>query len=281
MVEEGIHKIPRRYGKQEEIDAMNAELTSLLMNAWEDSTEERTIKNGVGKHWWTGALTIQKKEVGRLLAKARRSRKRKDWKSANMAREGFRSQVKKTEKEAWEKYCTNVASAPEASRINKALTATATGTTELGAIKRPDGQYTACNEEILELLLKEHFPGFARQATQEDKSRAATTTTITAGPSTSSSAMTTTTTTVGQADGTPVTGPDHPEPISTVRAQGTRSDWPLGNQVASLERLEWAINSFKPFKGPGPGRYISKNVAGGAPVYRETLVNMIKSVHSA
>ena len=270
LVEEGIHKIPRRYGKQEEIDAINAELTSLLMNAWEDSTEERTIKNGVGKHWWTGALTMQKKEVGRLLEKARRSRKRKDWKSANMAREGFRSQVKKTEKEAWEKYCTNVASAPEASRINKALTATATGTAELGAIKRPDGQYTACNEEILELLLKEHFPGFARQATQEESRTA---TTITAGPSTSS-AMTITT--VGRADGTPVTGPD-PEPISTVRAQGTRSDWPLGNQVVSLERLEWAINSFKPFKAPGPDGIYPKMLQVALPFIGRPLVNMIKA----
>ena len=271
-VEKNASTLPRRYGNQEEIDEANNQLTKLLRDAWEMATTEKRLAHGTGKHWWTEALSTQQKEVTRLQEKARRSGKKRDWSLANSARKCFRKQAKEVEIKAWRTYCDQISEVSQASKMNKALTA-AGGANEVGAVIGVNGRYTAKDDEILLVLLKEHFPGFTVRTDDGETSGGTSTvivTTVEPEGSNSSNNSNANRVEKNEKEGTNLN-----KQAENERRSG--SNWPLGNAVVNLEKVGWAIGSFNPFKTPGPDKIFPKMLQEAFPTIGRFLTNLLKA----
>ncbi|KAI5739584.1 hypothetical protein M8J77_020980 [Diaphorina citri] len=81
-----------------------------------------------------------------------------------------------------------------------------------GNMAKPDGSYTTNGEETLEVLLNAHFP--------EHRSASA--------------------------------GPPSSGLNVELRSRPTEADWREAKAVVSMERIQAAVRTFKPFKSPGP-----------------------------
>ncbi|XP_017303989.1 uncharacterized protein LOC108253831, partial [Diaphorina citri] len=82
----------------------------------------------------------------------------------------------------------------------------------IGNMAKPDGSYTTNGEETLEVLLNAHFP--------EHRSASA--------------------------------GPPSSGLNVELRSRPTEADWREAKAVVSMERIQAAVRTFKPFKSPGP-----------------------------
>lgn len=129
------------------------------------------MTNKIHTPWWSKELAELRRRAKNALNKARKARgsRRKTALRARgiEARRRYTNAVHKAKRNGWRKYCANIRRIPEVARLTRLLEKNPQEM--LGALKKEDGSYTENDEEILGMLLEEHFPGI-RRATDNNNS---------------------------------------------------------------------------------------------------------------
>jgi len=99
-------------------------------------------------------LNDLRKRARNLFNKAK---KNGSWDSYREALTNYNKAIRKSKRESWRKYCSDIEETPHAARLHKALNKSQTA--DIGLLKKPDGSFTQSHEDTLLFLLQEHFPG--------------------------------------------------------------------------------------------------------------------------
>jgi len=186
---------------QEEVESALKELESHLVDAFEFACPLRKIYSR-NSPFWSKRLDKLRKKVRRLFNKAKHKKSDIDWQNYKLARKEFKKTLRAAKRKSWLKFIDEVKDLKATAKLNKAL---AKDPFYPEMLKKEDGSYTKSSEEVVDLLMKTHFPGTRPADTIK------------------------------------------PQPIRTPNA----TDWNLAATIVTNRRLEWAIDSFKPFKSPG------------------------------
>ncbi len=79
-----------------------------------------------------------------------------DWKTHTILQKQYKKSVRKTRRDARRRYCEEIESVSEVSRLRKVLEKDPQA--KLETLKKPDGSYTTSKLKMLNLLVQTHFP---------------------------------------------------------------------------------------------------------------------------
>lgn len=173
--------------------------TSYIIEAYEEACPLRSIKTTRGTPWWNSELAKLRKQCRRSWNR----RRTEGSESFRLARKAYKKALRSAERSGWKSLCTNVSSLSEASRLNKILAKSKDF--QVSEIRKPNGDFTSSDEEVLEHLFETHFPGCV-DLTSSDESTAFS--------------------------------------VSFETLAEAR-------RIVTLESIQWALNSFSPYKSPG------------------------------
>lgn len=102
----------------------------------------------------TSELSKLEKTVRKLFSRAKATNY---WVEYKIALTAYNKAIRKEKRASWRRHCLRIENIPECSRLQKALTCD--NKNHLGSIRKPDGNYTEDEKELLKLTLHTHFPG--------------------------------------------------------------------------------------------------------------------------
>ena len=155
-LKENLEGFPRRYGTPLEIDRAVDRLEWAIIRAFEDNCRLSVKREKRGNVWWNKKLDDLKRRVKRLYRKQRRNPALRDFYLRSL--NSYKSSMRKTYKQGWRDFCSEVEEVNVAARLSKILARG--GTASTGWVKGPDGKYSDTERGNLLILLEEHFPGF-------------------------------------------------------------------------------------------------------------------------
>jgi hypothetical protein len=135
------------------------------------------------------------------------AKKSGNWTDYKRSLTDYNKALRQAKRESWRRHYEEIEKAPECARLHRVLSKE--GRSAVSSIQLQNGDYTTSEREILEELLRVHFPGFE----------------IILEPT-------------GGWDGLELAFPSW---------NTTREDWTVSNKVISYDRLKWAVYSFQPY----------------------------------
>ncbi|XP_037809859.1 uncharacterized protein LOC119602420 [Lucilia sericata] len=165
----------------------------------EASCRMRQVPRKFRQPWWNPKLMQVRKECGKLFNKAKRDQNPLSWDDYRQSFNTFKRETRRAKKESWKRFCEELESTTEASRLRKVLSKDP-GTP--GFLMKPDGNFTESSTETLELLMETHFPGC-----RDDENEGSTL-----------------------------------EHLAASRIHISE----LVSSIVSMEKISWAVSSFKP-----------------------------------
>ena len=107
--------------------------------------------------WWSEEIEKLRRETRNAHNNARNSQTEEDWAIYKTTHIRYNRLIRKSRREQWRDYCSEVQSVKDVSQLLKISKAEEKNT--LGFVKRADGSFTTSAEETYQLLIDEHFPG--------------------------------------------------------------------------------------------------------------------------
>lgn len=170
--------------------------------------------------WWNDRLGKLRKKARKLFNRAKTT---SNWSVYREALSEYNKEIRRSKRKDWRHMCENIESAPATARLQKVLSKDHSN--GLGTLKKTNGQFTKNAKESLELLMHSHFPGSLLLTDQVQDTNSIQSATLERGI----------------------------QYEHTTRLEGINEDSIfLTNLIFSYPRIEWAIDSFSPFKSPGP-----------------------------
>ena len=136
-----------------DLEDVAGRLQGAIIAAYNDSCPlvERSRSGKVT--WWTQELETLKKRSRRLFNKAKKTG---NWDAYREALSEYSRLVRKTTRDSWRKFCSEVENTSEGARLNRVLAKSPTPA--IGTLKTDSGEFTKSGDETLEVLLRTHFP---------------------------------------------------------------------------------------------------------------------------
>ena len=106
--------------------------------------------------WWTSSLTKLREKFRIADRKWRNTGSDEELEAKLEARREYQFQSRKEKREAWRRFCSDIESTPDTSRITKMLKPKPF--TEIGLLRRTDGTHARTPLDSVDLLLATHFP---------------------------------------------------------------------------------------------------------------------------
>ena len=242
-----------RCNGQQDLNEANTRLIDYMLKAWEEVSEEKEVTNRIFTPWWNEELSELKKRARKALDLARRARNQTRRKErlrilSNRASKVYRDAVMKAKRNIWRDYCANMRRIPEVARLTRILEKNPQEM--LGALKKEDGNYTETDEEILGMLLEEHFPGIQRQVGEVRAEEERTVEEIIRATSYTETSV----------------------QVSSVidTSEETR-------KIVNGERIKWAIGTFESYKAPGVDGIYPKMLKEAIPFIVEAGVVLMRA----
>ena len=138
-------------------------IESAITRAFEDNCPLNVKAEKKGNVWWNKKLDILKRRVKRLYRKQRRNRDLREQYLRVLS--SYKSKIRKAYRQGWRDFCSEVEEVNAAARLSKILARG--GTAATGWVRGPDGAYPDTEQENLQFLLGEHFPGFTRDCSPD------------------------------------------------------------------------------------------------------------------
>jgi len=153
-----LKKAPSRFHTAENLEVAAKYVTDAIRTAFEANCPMKLKNTSAKVSWWSRELSERRLEVRRLFNRAKKTRATTDWDAFRSSQREYTKAINSAKRKSWRKFCEEVESAPEASRLCRILSKN--GSSHLGCLKRPDGEYTKTIDESLRHLMSTHFPGF-------------------------------------------------------------------------------------------------------------------------
>lgn len=179
----------------------------------------------------------------KALNKARKSGRTCHRIRARLARGIFNRELLKAKALGWRNYCAEIRNTPVASRLTKVLERS--NLEMFGALQTVDGAYTERDEEILNVLVTEHFPEIEIENVDDALS-----------------------------------GGEHSRPTVTPKSDeldDTRIYWNEANKIAAATRIGWAIQISRPYKAPGPDGIYPKLLKKAFPYIKDVITKLMRA----
>jgi len=161
-----LKKAPSRFHTAENLEVAAKYVTDAIRTAFEANCPMKLKDTSAKVSWWSRELSERRLEVRRLFNRAKKTRATTDWDAFRSSQREYTKAINSAKRKSWRKFCEEVESAPEASRLCRILSKN--GSSHLGCLKRPDGEYTKTIDESLRHLMSTHFPGFQEDSTNSN-----------------------------------------------------------------------------------------------------------------
>lgn len=191
---------------EEELEQEVNVLTSALAFAFETACPVKERKRAKQVPWWNAEISRLRSSTNSAYFKALRTKAAEDWTRFRELKRELKSQIRKSKRENWRKFCEDTSNVPALGRLQRILRKQDSG--ELGMLRKDDGSYTSSKEELLNHLFEVHFPGSQNAG--------------------------------------------HADPSGPPSRRSLRRNKEFAESFVKLEKVEWAIGTFQPFKSPGP-----------------------------
>jgi ribonuclease HI len=195
----------------EELNRASTDLHNTIHKAYESSCPIKYKKSSSTTSWWNQGLEEMRSSARRLFNRAKRTKCQEHWDWYRKALTDYNKELRRSKRQSWRSFCESISEFPVAARLQRVMARDHSN--QIGHLLKANGEFTDDAGEMLELLLRTHFPG-ARIITTDDN-------------------------TEGE-EGIPM--PHYPH------YRGIKG---LANHIFVPDRVRWAISSFKPHKAPG------------------------------
>lgn len=145
--------LPTEYNSLLELELGADYFNDIIKNAYDLSTKESPPPKEGDRPWWTKEIEGQRKDVRRLW---NRAKKTGCYIEHRHALTRLNDMIKKSKRNAWQRFCSNIQATPQTARIARALNKK--DTNGIGFLRKDDGNYTSSRKETINLLLSTHFP---------------------------------------------------------------------------------------------------------------------------
>jgi len=241
-----------------------------LLSAYRAATPAKVVPQNSGKTaWWNPGLATQRKATRALFRRARITGSGEDWRAYKTSLREYKKSIRRSRRQGWADYVDKISNTQQAARLFKILKA---GRSEqIGSMLLPTGKFTESHKESLEYLFQVHFPGSQMLSEREFSllnscsdesynSELESSRDIEAlHQSLLSVAPQYEVFTGGVSSlGLPCGGIGEGTTSTMKRASPGLTSFGLGehseriNGIVNYSRIKWAIQSFSPFKSPGP-----------------------------
>ena len=149
-----LAKPVKKIKNRRQLENANRILEKAIMKAYNNACPEREVTRQ-SMRWWNGELEKLKKDLRRQFNHAKNTGMDEDWKEHSKLQKQYKKSVRKAKREAWQKFCEELESVSDVSRLRKALDRDPQATLEV--LRKPDGGYTSSKMETLNLLVQTHF----------------------------------------------------------------------------------------------------------------------------
>jgi hypothetical protein len=165
-------------------------------------------QNNRNTSWWNQDLAERKRKIRRLFNAAKKSR---NWTDYRRTLTDYNKALRQAKRESWTRHREETEKAPECARLQRILSKHEQSAAS--SLQLQNGEYTKTEKEILEELLRVHFPG----------------------PKI-----------ILEASG----GWDSPE-LESPKVKGSKEDCVVSRRAISYDKLKWTVFLFQPDKSPG------------------------------
>jgi len=144
----------------EAIEAYARSLEEAIISSFHAACPRKRVSGRRAPPWWnseTAPQLIKLKQQARKAFKCfMRCKSPEAWEASKAASRLYMSHIWKAKRETWRKFCYDIETSSEASRITKVLRAGPRHS--VGLLRLPSGQMTTTTEETVRHLLDVHFP---------------------------------------------------------------------------------------------------------------------------
>lgn len=139
----------------EELDRAAECLNNILQSSFEENCEITVARANVSP-WWNNELEKLRKKTRLASRRARLSDSESERQAYRCILREYKSLVRKSKRESWRDFCSELSDHSEVSKLKKILISTDVG--KVGSLKDIHGEYSKCFEESNKILLDCHFP---------------------------------------------------------------------------------------------------------------------------
>lgn len=209
-----------------ELENTSIQVTNRIIQAFNNSCPVKVRSTDRDVPWWNTRLENLRKQARKMFNRAKRTLQ---WDEYRKALTLYNEEIRRSKRKNWRHVCENIESTPVVARLQKVLSNDHSN--GLGTLKNDDGSFTSNASETLNLMMQVHFPGSLPVLSEETTSLDSQT-----GSGKTSSEVS-----------------EEQNDIARITGQNmTREDTQdLASRIFTQARVEWAINSFEPFKSPG------------------------------
>ncbi|MCP3666940.1 MAG: hypothetical protein GY696_31350 [Gammaproteobacteria bacterium] len=151
------------------VDDIEREVTAFntaVISSYHTACPVRRVRRFRKVPWWDRELATLRRDSRRLFRRAQASGAQDAWNDYRDCLRQYKRDIKNKKTMAWRKFCSEVESTPEASRMRKLLNRDHTA--QVGVLKLPNGSYTEDGRSTIEHLLSVHFPDSVVVSTEAD-----------------------------------------------------------------------------------------------------------------
>jgi ribonuclease HI len=152
-----------KVGNSESLDGMAEELDTAFNSAFFASSKLFKVRKQKKPPWWTMELTELSRDVQRTKRRCKKHARENNREAYREAKRKYKYALRSAQSEGWKKHVTEMEDLTSSARLVKILKSGKK--TEIGTVRKPNGEYTATPEETLQVLLDTHFPN---QEEEED-----------------------------------------------------------------------------------------------------------------
>ena len=134
-----------------QVNILNKTISTAYVNSCREKTEKKKRPD-----WWNAELSEQKRELKRLRRKYHTERTEENRVAKNRADMQYKNSMKRAKIESWQNYCDRIESLDHAARLQKIMKNGRVS--QIGSLKKPDGNYTESPTETLAELVRVLFP---------------------------------------------------------------------------------------------------------------------------
>ena len=181
--------------------------------------------------WWNKKLEKLRKSTRRLFNRAKLT---SDWDTYRESLTEYNREIRKSRRRGWRFMCERIENTPTVARLQKALSKDHTN--GLGRIKQSDGTFTTDSLETLNEMMEKHFPGSQTIHDGEIQD--------------SNDVNTGSIVAITNAHRQTCNIQDAMD-ASNSSIDGRENAHQIACNIFTESKVEWAINSFEPYKSPG------------------------------
>lgn len=153
---------PLEVTNQNELELMANYLRDSIMSAYEESCKEIKTKGNYFMEWFNPKLHSERTKLRKLFSHTKIMKERNPDRGTAIEnlykdkRDQYRKLCQKTKREAWFKKMESLDNTKDNARLQKILKSSKSP--EISPLIMSNGKYSANNEEVIEELMKTHFP---------------------------------------------------------------------------------------------------------------------------